>query len=64
MITYGLGTYAGVLTVITGDIADVPGVVRTALLGDLTDIQTSADKAASNADKAASNAALAAALSA
>ena len=43
--------------VITGDIADVPGAVRTALLGDLTGIQTSADKAVANA-------ALAAALSA
>ena len=49
-----VSTSAGV---ITGDIADVPGAVRTALLSDLTGIQTSADKAASNA-------ALAAALSA
>jgi hypothetical protein len=35
MITYGLGTYAGVMTVITGDIDDVPAVVRGALSPEL-----------------------------
>lgn len=35
MITYGLGTYAGVMTVITGDVADVPGLVRNELTTEL-----------------------------
>jgi hypothetical protein len=31
MITYGTGTYAGVLTVITGDISEVQGIVQAGL---------------------------------
>jgi microcompartment protein CcmL/EutN len=31
MITYGTGTYAGVLTVITGDISEVRGIVQAGM---------------------------------
>lgn len=31
MITYGAGTYAGVMIVITGDIADVPAAVQSGM---------------------------------
>jgi hypothetical protein len=31
MITYGTGTYAGVLTVITGDISEVQGIVQAGM---------------------------------
>lgn len=30
MITYGTGTYAGVMVVITGDISDVPTAIENA----------------------------------
>lgn len=31
MITYGIGTYAGVMVVITGDISQVPAAVQSGL---------------------------------
>lgn len=66
MITYGIGTYAGVLIVVTGDIADIPGAIRTNLSNELARIGAPISTRATqtSADKAVANAGLAAALSA